>query len=583
MHGWQGKILRVDLCSHSFSVEKPDPQIYAQNIGGKGLAGHYLRPWITRHWDDPQMPLLLFAGPLVGTTAPTSGRLTVMSRSPLTGTVGDASAGGRFGTELKKAGWDGIVITGQSTALCGIEISDGEVQFTNAVDLEDKRITQIHGLLKSKGATATVGAATENGVRFAAIIFDGHYAAGRNGLGLGFAAKNLKYITVRGSGKVDVFDRKELAAAREDILRLAAASPVLMGPLGITHFGTAALYDLTSSRRMMPTANFRKTYFEAALKTNAHHYKLAYQPAKTGCRGCHILCKKLGQDGGILPEFETMNHFGALLENSDIEIVRQANLVCNDLGMDAISAGATLACYAEIEQRRLTGEQILSLLRMIGTGDGLGRELGQGSYRYALSRGKLEASMSVKKLELPAYDPRGAYGMALGYAVSTRGGCHLRAYPIGNEILRKPVPTDRFSFSGKARIVKIAEDLNATIDSLSACKFIFFAASLEEYARAYTAVTGVNASAQQLLRIGERIYYAERMMNADNGFDATDDDLPRRFFEEPGSSGNGIDIKPIDRSQFLTARADYYRVRGLDQKGLPTRKKADALGLPWKA
>ena len=421
------------------------------------------------------------------------------------------------------------------------------------------------------------------GVRFACIIFDGHYAAGRNGLGLTFASKNLKYVTVKGSGKVSVLHRKELAAAREDIFRLAAASPVLMGPLGITHFGTAAIYDLTSSRRMMPTSNFRKTYFKAALSTNAHQYRLAYAPEKTGCLGCHILCKKKARDGGCLPEFETMNHFGPLLENSDIEVVRRANLMCNDFGMDTVSAGATLACFAEIEQITLSGDQILSLLSSVGRGKGLGRELGQGSYRYALSHGKPEASISVKKLELPAYDPRGAYGMALGYAVSTRGGCHLRAYPIGNEILRKPVPTDRFSFDGKPRIVKISEDLNAMIDSLSACKFIFFGVTLEEYAHALNAVTGLPTSGQELLKIGERIYYTEKIMNALNGFHAPDDDLPERFFKEAGSSGNDIEIRPINRKKFLAARDSYYRVRGLDSNGWPTEEKAAELGLSWKS
>ena len=582
MHGWQGKILKIDLSTRTYSIEKPDPQIYYKYIGGKGLAGYYLLPEITRRWDDPLMPVLIFAGPLVGTTSPTSGRMTVMSRSPLTGTVGDASVGGRFGTELKKAGWDGLIITGKNKSACGIEISDGNVEFIDAGCYKNKPISFIHSELMEKGATAIAGTAAENGVRFACIIFDGHYAAGRNGLGLSFASKNLKYITMKGSVKLPVFDQKELAAAREDILRLAAASPVLMGTLGITHFGTAAIYDLTSSRRMMPTANFRKTYFEAALSTNAHQYKLAYAAEKTGCRGCHILCKKKARDGGSLPEFETMNHFGPLLENSDIEIVHAANLICNDFGMDTVSAGATLACFAEIEQRVLSGDQILSLLNSIGRGEGIGRELGQGSYRYAKSRGKPEASITVKKLELPAYDPRGAYGMALGYAVSTRGGCHLRAYPICNEILRKPVPTDRFSFYGKARIVKIAEDLNAMIDSLSACKFIFFAATLEEYAQVLKAVTGLNTNGQELLKIGERIYYAERIMNALNGFHAPADDLPQRFFREAGSSGNDVEIRPVDRIKFLSARDTYYRVRGLDSNGWPTEQKATELTLSWK-
>lgn len=581
MHGWTGKILTVDLSKRSFGVIRPDPPVYRQFIGGKGLAGFYLRPQITRRWDDPEMPLLFFAGPLVGTASPTSGRMTVMSRSPLTGTVGDASVGGSFGTALKKAGWDGIVVTGKSEAACGIEIEDERVVFSDAADMRGWIISRIHRRLKSKGATAAAGPAAESGVRFAGIVFDGHYAAGRSGLGLSFAAKNLKYVTVKGSGRVSIFDRRALQAARDDILRLVAASPVLMGPFGITHFGTAALYDLTASRRMMPTANFRRTYFDACLSTNAYRYGRKYRPRKTGCRGCHILCKKMAQDHLALPEFETMNHFGPLLENQDIGIVTRANRLCNELGMDTISAGATIACHAEIENRRLEGSEILALLEAIGRGHGPGKALGGGAFRYARARGRPETAMTVKRLELPAYDPRGAYGMALGYAVSTRGGCHLRAYPIGSEILRKPVPTDRFTFDGKARIIKIAEDGNAAIDSLSACKFVILAASLEEYAKAFAAVTGVEVGGQDLLRIGERICYDERMMNAANGFGTSDDDLPARFFDEPGSSGNGIEVGPIDRRAFLAARAGYYRVRGLDPDGGPTREKAADLGLPW--
>jgi aldehyde:ferredoxin oxidoreductase len=334
----------------------------------------------------------------------------------------------------------------------------------------------------------------------------------------------------------------------------------------------------------MPTANFRRTHFPAARNMNAPAYKRRYATKRAGCQGCHILCKKIGRDGDALthiPEFETMSHFSALIENEELDVVARANALCNELAMDTISAGATLACYAEIENEKLPPERVLPLLEDIGHGRGIGRELGQGSYRYAESRGRVETSMSVKKQELAGYDPRGAYGMALAYATSTRGGCHLRAYPISHEILRKPVATNRFSFAGKARIIKIAEDANAVVDSLTACKFVFFASSLEEYAKAYTAVTGAEMTAQDLLQIGERIYYQERMMNARNGFAAADDDLPARFFTEPGSSGNAIDIPPIDRAAFLEARANYYRVRGLDEDGMPTAGKARELGLEW--
>lgn len=582
MNGWTGAILHIDLSEQTHWVEHPDTDRYHRLIGGKGLAGHYLRPKVTLPWDAPDMPLIFMSGPLVGTPSPTSGRLHVISRSPLTGTVGDASVGGSLGTQLKRAGYDGLVLTGRCGGLTGIEITDNAVLFRDARALAGLDTETVHKKIKGKGATAVIGPAAEWGVLFATIMVDGAYAVGRNGLGCVFAGKNLKYLAVKGSGSVAVCDREGLKKAREDILRLIASSPVLLGEQGLTHYGTGALYDLMDSRRMMPTANFRATWFPPAHTLNAPAYKKRYGDRHTGCQGCHIRCKRVAYDGRHLPEFETMSHFTALIENEDIEIVTEANHRCGLLGMDTISAGATLACHAELEGKTLAGEEILSLLEDIGLGRGIGRELGQGSYRYAAAKGCPEVSMSVKKQELAAYDPRGAYGMALAYATSTRGGCHLRAYPISHEILRKPVATDRFSFAGKARIIKIAEDANAMVDSITACKFVFFAGSLEEYAKAYTAVTGVETTAQDLLRAGERIYYHERIMNALNGFTAADDDLPPRFFNEPGSSGNAIDIPPIDRAAFLQARNDYYRVRGLDANGLPLPGKALELGLDMK-
>ena len=581
MNGWCGEVLHVNLSNGAHERRPLGPDDCATWIGGKGLAGHYLRPHIRTSWDAPEAPLIFMTGPLVGTRSPTSGRMCVMARSPLTGTVGDCSVGGRLGTAFKKAGIDGLVITGCSDRLCGIEISDDSVEIVDATSLAGTTTDRLHATLKGKGSVAGIGPAAENGVRFSSIITDGSYAAGRNGLGLVFAAKDLKYMTVRGTGRMAVHDADALKRAREDIFRLIAASPILLGEHGIANYGTGAVYDLTSSRRIMPTANFRRTYFEGG--PNAVAFKRKYAPKRAGCQGCHILCKKVAADGTHLPEFETMSHFSALLENTDMDVITRANALCNELGMDTISAAATLSCHAEIRGGPLRGDEVLALIEDMGLGRGIGRELGAGSQAYAEAQGLPNLSISVKGLELPAYDPRGAYGMALAYATSTRGGCHLRAYPISHEILRKPVATDRFSFAGKARIIKIAEDLNAVVDSLTACKFVFFAASLEEYSKAFTAVTGVETTAQDLLAVGERIIYHERMMNALNGFTAADDDLPPRFFEEAGSSGNAIDIRPINRREFLEARSKYYTVRGLDPDGMPTRAEAERLGLAWEA
>jgi len=578
LFGWTGTVLHIDLGTGETTRAHPEPSLYRSLIGGKGMAGHYLRPHATREIDDPALPLLVFTGPLNATLAPTSGRGTIMSRSPLTGAVCDTSVGGKLATQLKRAGYDGLIITGQSERPCGIEIDNHDVRIvpTNLWGATTDTVFKVLRDCTPKAASvACIGPAAENGARMAAIMVDRHHAAGRGGLGLVWATKNLKYLTVNGTGKIRVHDKDALKEAREEIFRLTAASPVLLGQHGFSCWGTGSIFDLMDSRRMMPTDNFRKTRFENAASLNAAAYKKRFTPRRHGCKGCHILCKKIAQDGRSMPEFETMSHFTALVGNTDMELVLEANDLCNKLGLDTISAGVTLSCWRELTGRDFTPVTLLDGLReMAGGGD-----LGQGATFLADACGKPETAMAVKGLELPAYDPRGAYGMSLAYAMSTRGGCHLRAYPISHEVLRKPVATDRFSFSGKARIVKIAEDMNAVVDSLTACKFTFLAASLEEYSKAFTAVTGIGISGFELLEIGERIDYNERIMNAANGFDARDDDLPERFFTEYGTSGGGVKITPINRDDFLKARRNYYLIRGLDEDGRPTQEKISALGL----
>ena len=577
MNGWMGYVLRVDLTTGEIAREALDRDVLRLNIGGKGLAGHFLDPYVHLPWDHPDMPLCLFTGPLVATIAPTSGRACLATRSPLTGAFCDASVGGSLGTQLKKAGLDGIVVTGRCDHPVGIVIENDTASVRDASHLSGFTRDEIRKSLDAPGSLAVVGPAAEAGVRFASIMVDEHHAFGRGGMGLSWAAKNLKYLSVKGTGKVRVADPEGLKHAREDIFRLVAASPVLSGGHGFSCFGTGALYDLMDSRRMMPTDNFRASHFAPAGNLNAVRYKETYQTAKHGCKGCHIQCKKVAADGRSMPEFETMSHFTALIGLEDIELVVAANALCNDLGMDTISSAVTLACHAEITGERLTPARVLELLEDMGRGRL--PELGLGAAGYARAKGRPEAAMTVKGMELPAYDPRGAYGMSLAYALSTRGGCHLRAYPVSHEILRKPVATDRFSFLGKARIIKIAEDANAVVDSLTACKFIFFGASLEEYAAAYQAVTGEPSSAQDLLRLGERIYYRERIMNARLGFSSVDDDIPARFFEAPGEHGVACDIRPVPREEFLEARAKYYAIRGLTEDGMPTQEKAKELRL----
>ncbi len=567
MNGWSGTILKVDLTTGASHVEEIPRLLLEEYLGGRGLGVRLMRDFYRLDPFDPDMPLIFATGPLCGTPAPTSARLSVVSRSPLTGTIYDCSAGGRFAWRLKAAGVDALFITGRSPWPVILTITPDKVEIVPAVALWGCDIPTTVAALKERGSVAAIGPAGENGVLYANIMMGEGNSVGRGGMGAVMGSKNLKAVTVNGDHKTAIADPALFDKARQDIMRLFKASPVIFGPLGISEFGTPVLVDLMAQRRMAPTENFRKTWFEHSANYSAPTIKVACGARKDGCYGCPIQCKKSSKTGKPLPEYETVSHFGALNNVKALHAIITANDLCNELGMDTITAAATLSAWGEIRGAFPTAEEIPGLLGGIALRRGDGELLSLGSRRLAEKLERPELSMSVKSLELPAYDPRGAYGMALAYCTSNRGGCHLRAYPISHEILRKPVPTDRFSFSGKARIISIAEDTNAAVDSLVACKFAFFGASLEEYAELLTAVTGVAYSPQRLKEIGRRVVMTERYYNCSNGFSRIDDMLPERFFTEQGSSGDGIDILPLDRARFEEELDKYYRIRGLNLDG----------------
>ncbi|MEI7817173.1 MAG: aldehyde ferredoxin oxidoreductase family protein [Desulfuromonadales bacterium] len=567
MNGWTGTILKIDLTTGDYCREDIPRQLLEEYLGGRGLGVRLMRDYYQLDPFDSAIPLIFSVGPLCGTPAPTSARLSVVSRSPLTGTIYDCSAGGHFAWRLKAADVDVLFITGRSPEPVILTITTEKVELQPAKQLWGSDIPTTVTALKNRGSVAAIGPAGENGVLFANIMMGEGNSVGRGGMGAVMGSKNLKAVTVNGDQRNTIADPVLFKNASQDIMRLFKASPVIFGPLGISEFGTPVLVDLMAQRRMAPTENFRKTFFKHSANYSAPTIKSACGAKKDGCYGCPIQCKKASKDGKPLPEYETVSHFGALNNIDTLHTIIAANDLCNELGMDTITAAATLSAWGEISGTFPTAVEIPGLLNNIALRQGDGELLSLGSRRLSEKMGYPELSMSVKSLELPAYDPRGAYGMALAYCTSNRGGCHLRAYPISHEILRKPVPTDRFSFSGKARIISIAEDTNAAVDSLVACKFAFFGASLEEYAELLTAVTGIGYSPQRLKEIGKRIVLTERFYNCTNGFSRCDDMLPERFFTEPGSSGDGIDIHPINRLRFEEELDKYYRIRGLNVDG----------------
>lgn len=568
IHGWCGIMLDVDLSTGRVHRRTIPDSLLVDRLGGRGLGVALMREFITLDPFDPALPLIFAVGPLCGTPSPTSARLAVVSRSPLTGTIFDCSAGGRFAWRLKGCGVDLIRITGRSPRPAILRVRGGEASVEPAGELWGKPLSETVSRFGGEMSVAAIGPAGENGVLYASIMMGEGNAVGRGGLGAVMGSKNLKAVSVAGEPSVTIADPVRFDRARADVIRLFRASPVIMGEFGIGRYGTPALVDLMRQRRMAPTENFRGSWFSGSVSYGGPAIRRTYDPVNCGCFGCPIQCKKGTKGGEHLPEYETVSHFGALNGIDDLSAIVRSNTLCNDLGMDTISAAATIAAWGEARGRFPEAAEVHRLLQQIAERKGEGELLSLGSRRYAEVVGNPGLSMSVKGLELPAYDPRGSYGMALAYAVSNRGGCHLRAYPVSMEILRKPVAVDRFSFAGKARQIAISENVNAAVDSLVACKFAFFGASAEEYADLLSAVTGQEYSAQRLKEIGAGIVREERFFNGLNGFSSRDDILPERFFTQPGTGGEGIEVPPIDRVRFLEERERYYRIRGSDPDGV---------------
>ncbi|MDI6819853.1 MAG: aldehyde ferredoxin oxidoreductase family protein [Candidatus Hodarchaeaceae archaeon] len=590
MYGWAGKILEVDLSGERITEVGLDEELARDLIGGRGLGVRLLYDRV-RHDVGPFDPdnLLVFAtGPLTGTLAPTSGRHCVVTKSPLTGTIFDANSGGNWGAELKFAGVDAIVIKGQAREPVYLWVHDGEAELRDASDIwgmgthatTDAICRQVGN---SRARVACIGPAGERLVRIAAIVNDKHRAAGRGGVGAVMGSKLLKAIAVRGSGRPKIADEGSFDVCVRECQKLLREDPITGTALPTC--GTAVLVNIINEHGIYPTRNFRAGVFPTADKTSGETIAETTLVRNRGCFGCPIACgrvTKVGDVEGEGPEYGTIWAFGAQCGVDDLAAIAEANLLCNDLGLDTISMGSTIGCAMELGERgKLDGPKfgdaraIVDLTRATGVREGIGDELAEGSARLAGGRGLPELSMSVKGLELPAYDPRGAQGQGLAYATSNRGGCHLRAYMIAPEILGAPKLMERFSASDKAEMTIILQDLSAAVDSLVLCRFTTFALGAVQYAKLLTAATGIEFTDEDIMTVGERIWNLERLYNIREGLGAKDDVLPKRLAEEPMPEGPSRGR----RSMVASMLPSYYASRGWDSSGVPTEEKLRQLGL----
>jgi len=576
MFGWNGKIAKVYLTEKKVEIIPLSKEFLIDYLGGRGLGVKFVYDLVKPGIDpfSSENILVFSAGPLTGTTCPTSGRFATISKSPLTGTIFDSNSGGSFGPELKFAGFDGLVIFGKAEEPVYIQIHNEKISIKDAKHLWDKNTREITRELSGLGRVACIGKAGEKGVRFANIMNDYNHTCGRGGLGAVMGSKNLKAIVVRGEKKIPIFDEDRYKKYFQDISRLLVASPVSSKGLG--EYGTAVLVNLINYMKILHTGNFRFSQFDFAEEISGEKINSTFPIKKTPCYACPIACKREVRDTEMeIPEYETISMFGSSCRISNIQTIMKANRLCNDYGMDTITAGSTIACYSELNGEQLTDEELLKLVELIGERKDVGQELSEGSMRYARAHNKSNLSMQVKGLELPGYDPRGVLGLALGYATSNRGGCHLRAYMIGPEIFGKPKLVNRLTFSGKSGLVQVIQNLFTAVDSLVVCKFALFSVGEEEWANILSAVTGMDFVSENLLEIGERVWNIERLFNLKEKFTSRDDTLPERFFQEDGK----VEGRNIKKDEFFASLLEYYRFRGWDSDGVPTKEKLQQLNI----
>jgi aldehyde:ferredoxin oxidoreductase len=576
----EDSILRINLSTGKILEEEISQDIKQKFIGGRGLGVKIMLDEVDPKVDplSEHNKIVLAVGPLTGTSAPTAGRYEVISKSPLTGTISDGNSGGYFGPMFKALGYEAMVIEGKSKEPVCIWAHDREVELRDASRVwgSDTRVTtdKILEETDAKAKISCIGPAGERMVRLACIINDKHRAVGRGGLGAVCGSKNLKAIAVLGSEKPWIANKEKFMQVVKSCRMTLGKNPYTKDSLKI--FGTSVLVSAMAKAGILPTRNFQRGYFEEVDGICGEKYleRIFFEPYT--CFGCPISCGRLTQVEGEMgggPEYETLWAFGPECEVSNLEAIAKANYLCNKLGLDTISTGSTIGCAMELAEKGCLNEKIefgdsekmVELVRETGLKEGFGNKIGEGSKLLAEKYRHPEVAIQVKGLELPAYDPRGVQGHALAYATSNRGGCHMRAYMIGPEVLKVPTGLDRFKAKGKAKIVKLLQDTSATVDSLILCRFTSLALTIEQYAGLLTAATGTEYSPEEFKKVGERIWTLERLFNNRAGFRRADDTLPKRFLEEPLKTGNSRG-RIVKLEQMLE---EYYEERTWTEKGEP--------------
>jgi aldehyde:ferredoxin oxidoreductase len=592
--GYHGKILEVDL-SNGRAVQVPlDPDLATDYLGGRGLGARIFYDRVDPSCEPlgPENVLVIATSPLIGTNAPTAGRGHLVFKSPLTGSIGSSNCGGTWAAVFKATGFDVLVLKGKAAAPVMIEIKPDTVEVLPAGHLWGLDVHQTTEALSSanqpglRPRVLCIGPAGENKVRFAAVFNDRDRPYGRGGGGAVFGSKNLKAIRVSGQRKIQVQDKEKYQSGLDQAYYLLKQAPVTKRLL--RELGTSGLVELINLINMLPHRNFQDTLHreEDVEKISGETLAKKLLERAAGCYLCPIGCQRhtrVGDKKGEGPEYETMVMIGPDCDIYDLEAITRANYACNELGMDTISFGGTLACAMELYERgiltpadtdgidfRFGSSLILEeVARRIAHRQGIGDKLAEGSYRFASGFSRPEYSMTVKKQEIPAYEPRASFTQALGYMTCPSGACHLKGgYAVSLAFFGGAKEIPRFSLLQSPVAIRNMHNLGIIQDSLGVCRFTGFAFSTEPWVRMVSGVTGLDFSTARLEETANRTATLERLFNLEAGLTSADDLLPERFSREPIVVAG--EEKVITREDQDKMRRDYYLARGWDEEGRPT-------------
>jgi len=611
--GYTSKILRIDLGNGSFSLEKPDDTVLRDYIGGEGLGTHYLYHEVAPGTDPlgPGNRIIFMTGPVTGTLAPTSGRHSVTTLSPLTGCQNTSHAGGYWGTQLKLAGYDGIIVQGQSKEPVYLLIDDGEPLLLDAKDIWGLDTFRTDAIIKDnhhdgKLSITSIGPAGENLVKYASIQNDRQRSAARGGPGAVMGSKKLKAIAVRGTQSFSAADPEKYHESMDELLQ-SVKNNVLTGSI-FPKFGMAGIIDAINSHGVLPTRNNQSGTFNQAHKLSGQTMAKTMLTRTRGCYCCNIHCTRLinipfGPYHGTRgkgPDYDAIVALGSQCDNSNLEAAAHANMLCDQYGLDPVTTGETISWAMELFERGIINrndtrgidltfgnhEAMVSMIPKIATRMEFGALLADGPTAAAKHIGEKTAqyTMEVKNMNLPGVDARGSNATALSYAVDNRGGDDLRPFAVMTECLGfrskdLAMPEQFEPLSGKENIEWLipAQNYSVAVNSLVCCMLTIIGYSIEpsQYAKHLSALTGFNYDKDHLLLAGERIWNLQRAFNIREGFTRDDDRLPARLTNEPAptgpAKGSTIHLEPMLDT--------YYQARGWDRNGIPTRERLRLLGL----